>query len=137
MNKENIQKLVNALRSGEYPQAKGALKNEDGFCCLGVACDIYAKEHRLEWEKGNAKGFDSLLLETALPPSQVWLWLGGDNEFDYKNPSLEIPPHLQKKAQTCSKAHATTLNDNCDFTFEEIADCFEYTYLTPVAAEAQ
>ena len=31
---------VEALRSGEYTQAKESLRNPDGFCCLGVACDI-------------------------------------------------------------------------------------------------
>src|SRR5688572_28444291 len=35
-------KLVNALRSGVYEQAIGYLRPySGGFCCLGVACDIY------------------------------------------------------------------------------------------------
>lgn len=37
-------KWLKALRSGEYKQAKSALKekSEDGFkhCCLGVACEV-------------------------------------------------------------------------------------------------
>ncbi len=33
-------KWVAALRSGEYPQGKGCLKNEDGYCCLGVAYKV-------------------------------------------------------------------------------------------------
>jgi len=46
---ENIQKWVDALRSGEYNQVKGTLKGkmEDGtvgFCCLGVYCEIMGKE---------------------------------------------------------------------------------------------
>jgi hypothetical protein len=35
------QKWVRALRSGKYKQASGQLKTEDGFCCLGVLCDVY------------------------------------------------------------------------------------------------
>ena len=32
---------VKALRSGEYNQIQGRLKrNDEGFCCLGVACEI-------------------------------------------------------------------------------------------------
>jgi hypothetical protein len=32
---------VGALRSGNYKQAKGKLRNKlGGFCCLGVACEI-------------------------------------------------------------------------------------------------
>lgn len=38
--------LTAALRSGEYAQAKGYLREKDGsgYCCLGVACDLYHKE---------------------------------------------------------------------------------------------
>lgn len=42
---ENAKKWVAALRSGEYRQTQGVLKDSNGFCCLGVACDLYAKEH--------------------------------------------------------------------------------------------
>jgi hypothetical protein len=38
---ENIKKRwVEALRSGNYKQTTGALRKDDGFCCLGVLCDI-------------------------------------------------------------------------------------------------
>lgn len=45
---------IEALRSGKYPQTKGVLHNEEGFCCLGVACDlkspmIWKKE--ISWER--------------------------------------------------------------------------------------
>lgn len=32
---------VEALRSGNYAQARGVLKSANGFCCLGVACNVY------------------------------------------------------------------------------------------------
>lgn len=38
--KLNVETWVAALKSGTYPQAKKALKNEDGYCCLGVLCEI-------------------------------------------------------------------------------------------------
>lgn len=38
--KENIQKLVDALRSSKYKQGFAALKYDDCMCVLGVACDI-------------------------------------------------------------------------------------------------
>ena len=41
--------LVKALRSGRYRQARLALHYEDGFCCLGVACDISGLG---EWRAG-------------------------------------------------------------------------------------
>lgn len=34
------EKWLKALESGEYAQSKGALCNGNGFCCLGVACEI-------------------------------------------------------------------------------------------------
>ena len=33
-------KWLEALRSGNYKQTTGVLKNDEGFCCLGVLCDI-------------------------------------------------------------------------------------------------
>lgn len=48
-----MRKLVAALRSGKYKQARDWLRVCDSFCCLGVACDIsgvgewvYHKDHR-------------------------------------------------------------------------------------------
>lgn len=39
-------KWIAALTSGEYKQGRNWLRtSEDGFCCLGVLCDLYAKEH--------------------------------------------------------------------------------------------
>ncbi len=32
---------VAALRSGKYQQITGQLRKENGFCCLGVACDVF------------------------------------------------------------------------------------------------
>ena len=40
MNPELKQKWVAALRSGDYEQARGALGDGTGYCCLGVLCDI-------------------------------------------------------------------------------------------------
>lgn len=34
------QKWIAALLSGDYEQTTGCLRNENGFCCLGVACDV-------------------------------------------------------------------------------------------------
>jgi len=44
MNSQIKQKWIDALRSGKYHQGQSKLYSGDGFCCLGVLCDIYAKE---------------------------------------------------------------------------------------------
>lgn len=48
MKKTVMKKWVKALRSGEYKQTKGRLRNSVGFCCLGVLCDIYAKDKKIK-----------------------------------------------------------------------------------------
>ena len=42
MNKNVKKRWLKAIRSGEFSQCKGVLhsKNDGGFCCLGVLCDI-------------------------------------------------------------------------------------------------
>lgn len=39
-----VQKWIEALRSGRYKQAQHRLHKADGFCCLGVACNLFAPE---------------------------------------------------------------------------------------------
>ena len=38
---------LKALRSGDYTQGTGALRNGNKFCCLGVLCDVYPEG---EWK---------------------------------------------------------------------------------------
>lgn len=44
---------LDVLVSGQYKQTQGALSNAQGFCCLGVLCDIHSnvapKNARKEW----------------------------------------------------------------------------------------
>lgn len=44
MKTEIAKKWATALRSGEYNQGYGRLRDGDSFCCLGVLCDLYEKE---------------------------------------------------------------------------------------------
>lgn len=107
MNAEVKQKWLDALRSGEYKQAKSALRNGDGYCCLGVLCDLHAKATGHVW--GDE---DEYLGQCDLLPKEVCDWAElvsdqvnehGENEFDisvdsrllddnvvneYTNPSL-------------------------------------------------
>lgn len=38
--KENRRKWVEALRSGKYAQTRDNLRDDRGFCCLGVLADV-------------------------------------------------------------------------------------------------
>lgn len=49
MNKiteENILKWTSALRSGLYQQTRNRLQDENGYCCLGVACKIFISQEK-------------------------------------------------------------------------------------------
>lgn len=41
---ENRKKWVEALRSDKYEQTTGFLKRNNGYCCLGVLCDLAGEE---------------------------------------------------------------------------------------------
>lgn len=82
----NAKAWVKALRSGEYKQGKGVLRNkEDEFCCLGVACDLYCKavEDIYDPDTESYGGKDCRL------PDKVMEWLGLGGGFgDYFGSSL-------------------------------------------------
>lgn len=45
---ENLKsEWIAALRSGEYPQAMKALYKPEGYCCLGVGCEVGVKAGRM------------------------------------------------------------------------------------------
>lgn len=81
MNQEIKAKWVAALRSGEYEQGRNYLKGAEGYCCLGVLCDLYAKETGdggFVEEGNNIFVFRSGVCtgEISYPPSVVQLWAG-------------------------------------------------------------
>lgn len=45
VKEKDIKKWCGALDSGEYNQAQGDLQNCKGFCCLGVAVDLFNPKH--------------------------------------------------------------------------------------------
>ena len=49
MLNSNVQTWLNALRSGDYQQTRHTLHNASGYCCLGVACNIYQTTEQ-PWE---------------------------------------------------------------------------------------
>lgn len=66
---ERVKKLwIEALRSGEYQQAIGRLRIDDRFCCLGVLCDLHAKETGGMW-----------LPDPALPEDQYFVYASADS----------------------------------------------------------
>ena len=42
--RRRVRTWIDALRSGLYARATGFLRTDEGFCCLGVACDLIDPE---------------------------------------------------------------------------------------------
>lgn len=72
------QRWVRALRSGEYQQSAGCLRTADGFCCLGVLCDLYAKEHGLKWTNIDKPTDHGIMGEFVYLPTEVAKWANID-----------------------------------------------------------
>jgi hypothetical protein len=122
VNKERVKLLVDALRSGEFQQAKGTLRTPDEryHCCLGVATEVALRNGVVVDEKN--QGFP--WRQTAqIMCAEIYEWYG----FESGNPNL--------KGMTTSAA-ASHWNDDFDRSFLDIADGFERTYLDPNEAAA-
>lgn len=109
MNQQIKEKWLNALRSGEYQQTRGFLRTSEGFCCLGVLCDLYAKETGTEWGEYQGKFKNSSFLgEIATLPPKVIKWSG----------IVQANPYFENVGSLVS------LNDEGK-EFPEIADVIE------------
>ncbi len=109
----NARKWVRALRSGKYKQTKDALctveNGERSYCCLGVACELYAASNPLTIKDGELEGKNVVIFGRAsvVPPKKVIKWLGLQSECgDFDGDAL------------------TSLNDG-GTPFAEIADIIE------------
>ena len=64
-------KWVDALRSGEYEQTTNLLRDDKGFCCLGVLCDISGLGEWKRDENGNYTFHVPGSVEYTFPPYAV------------------------------------------------------------------
>lgn len=105
---KNAKAWVRALRSGKYKKGKCTLRpTTNTYCCLGVACDLYAKAH-----KAKEPGYLEVAYLEALP-NKVRKWLGlSDPEGEF----------VDEKGET---EHLSNLNDNTNYSFKDIADVIE------------
>lgn len=115
MKEDKAKLLIAALRSGEYKQADGKLRTKSGFCCLGVACDLYAKEVGGQWRELQEATFAFVDPSASCNIHYLTLavseWLGCENS----NPRITIGDTTHRPAD---------MND-AGQTFDEIADFIE------------
>jgi hypothetical protein len=107
-DKAQFKKWINALRSGKYQQTQGALQDFDGYCCLGVACKVLIPKNELKLQANK-------LLKGFLP--------------NYQSKAPEWLKQIDRDFQIETTKFLTTLNDNYDYSFDEIADLLEIIYI--------
>jgi hypothetical protein len=133
VDKGKVGLLVAALRSGLYPKGYGKLHRaaagfqKEGWCCLGVACDVAARsglelsrdtDHILHYERFD--GSDSYL------PQKVQEWFG----FDNHSPRLKTPGGMKDAASVNDTGYSDpATGSQVEVSLSEIADMFENTYL--------
>lgn len=82
MKEELAMKWADALESGEYKQSQHQLRDANGFCCLGVLCNLHALEHP-EIAAAQDSIFEYMGSEGGLPDAvQNWANMNG-NEGEF------------------------------------------------------
>jgi hypothetical protein len=102
MNADVKAKWVAALRSGEYKQTRGVLADKQGFCCLGVLCEIAVRGGAIDDYDG----------DDSVPSFAVQDWAG----LEHRNPSVFFDNFSTNLAD---------VNDGHLQTFAVIADVIE------------
>ncbi len=111
---EKIKKLwLEALRIGKYKQTKMRLKGVDGFCCLGVLCDLHRKETKRKWVQKKISNYngnveDHYMNESNVLPASVFTWAG----LDSNDPMIKCK-------------YLSYYNDAQNRSFNQIADLIE------------
>jgi len=116
MKQEVMEKWVAALESGEYKRGKGELKTWQGrFCCLGVLCDIHAKETAGKWNR-EMGGSWQYRESTVILPDTVQSWAGMKTDSGWT-----LDKELYK-TPTVAYDSLANINDKTRLSFKDIAE---------------
>ena len=145
---KTVNRWVAALRSGTYQQGQRVLRNDhNGYCCLGVLCDLVKGELGLKWGEPQSNAPDLIVerrpgvypiqsvtegkdnLNAAVLPEIVMRELGFKTkmgQFKFSDELFERFPKLKERWAVTGVYNASlaALNDN-GWTFGEIADLLE------------
>lgn len=112
---ENIQKWCKALRSGKFRKTKNKLQDENGYCCLGVACVLFIPKRKLKTTV-TVNGLSYIVGYAAEDQTHSPQWLKDVNSLFFQ----------------ITNEHLSVLNDSKEFTFDEIADLLEAVFIHKV-----
>lgn len=132
MNPEVKKKWIDALRSGWYDQGSEKLRSDQGYCCLGVLCDLYTQETKMVgWE---FRGYD----ENEHLPQDYW-YFDGESEFlpesvkewagfNVNNPSVRVDvTDNDDEDNWFYTDEIANLNDS-GYTFNELSELIEQQF---------
>ena len=120
MDAEIKTKWIKALRSGEYKQGEKYLNQDNKFCCLGILCDIFAKEKDNdakwysdeEWDQGGTPPEAMYGSRYYLPPEVCeWADIKTDPQVKRSLGHFNLLTDLNDGTSGCTRK-----------TFNEIAD---------------
>jgi len=135
MNPQVKEKWIDALRSGKYEQGSEKLRGADGYCCLGVLCDLYSQEKNQEWDfRGYSENseeespdrmdywyFDE---ESEFLPDSVREWAG----MTFKNPQVRVDvTEDENEDNWFYHSEIANLNDS-GYSFVELSKLIEQQF---------
>jgi hypothetical protein len=138
MDQSIKEKWVEALRSGDYEQGQGALRQKDQtenaeiFCCLGVLCDIVEDEVEGEWSEWSDVTYQFVAYGAAISAHKdrstevLPRFVQKHADLGSEEPTVTVPDDTGKQMMTVT---LTELNDGLSgfqqHSFDEIADAIE------------
>lgn len=110
---------LEALRSGEFTQGRGALQRDGEFCCLGVLCELAVRAGVAIVAKKTIMGvyyagIGNVDADRCFLPDPIRVWAGLD----------EVAP-LVRDAEDGFPVSLAALNDTSGTTFAMIAERIE------------
>lgn len=121
-NEKDILRWTQVLRSGKYKQTTGFLQDYSGYCCLGVACELFIPKGKIEV---GVNGFIRGGLPYAQTNSPKWL----------KDIANDFQIHTGRYLYQLNDVGFVDAEDKLvptPLTFDEIADCLEAVYVHKV-----
>jgi hypothetical protein len=142
MKQEIKDRWIEKLESGEYDQATGFLTNGNGFCCLGVLCEVAVEDGIIQKsDPEHEQGYVAPLImrdgspyreghmpetyiENSVLPTAVRIWAG----LDESNPTVPYltPGEIRRTEEDGDDPETwnmelSELNDGEHLNFREIA----------------
>lgn len=125
---------LQALESGEYKQTREYLHSTKGFCCLGVACDLFKRNLSLKVteEPSTLLGEENMTITSyntlsGVLPGKVMNYLGLNSTaggFRTEDGYSEVTVKVKRgpcRGDEFTAVNLVDLNDEALFSFKDIA----------------